>query len=106
MTLKQINSNDQEIQLIQGNIQTALTPLENMPMVGGNLLVNISLISAQDNLVRHGLGHTPTLFLIGNQKVDTRVWSPTTATLSGASSNSTFINLRCSTTCVVAVWIN
>lgn len=106
MPLKQINSQDQEIQLIQGNIQTALTPLENIPMVGGNLLRGISLTSGQDNLVQHGLDHTPIAFILAGINVDSRVWSPTSSSLNGASANRTVINLRCSTSCTISLWVN
>ncbi len=104
--LQKLPTSDQDLSLVQDNVDRALTPLQNVPMVGGNLLRGISLLSAQDNLIQHGLDHAPVVFFIGNQNVDTRVWSPTTATLSGASSNRTVINLRCSTTCVVSVWVN
>jgi hypothetical protein len=103
---KQIITQDQDIQLIQSNIISSLTPLENQPMVGGNLLFNVSLTSAQDNLIEHGLNHAPVIFFIGNQNVDTRVWSPATISLNNASSNRTYLNLRCSTSCIVAVWVN
>lgn len=104
--MKKINFKDVPISLFQDNVETALRPLEAIPMVNGVLLTNIDLLSGQDNLVRHGLGHAPQVFFIGNQNVDTRVWSPATAALNGASSDRTFLNLRCSTTCRVAVWVN
>ena len=104
--MKKINFQDVPISLFQDNVADALRPLEAIPMVNGNLLTSIDLIAGQDNLIRHGLGHAPTVFFIGNQNVDTRVWSPGTAVLSGAASDRTFLNLRCSSTCNVAVWVN
>lgn len=105
-SFKQINNSDQNIQLFQNNVADALMPLQQVPMVGGNLLKNISLTSGQDNLIQHGLDHAPTVFFIGNMNVDTRVWSPATVSLSGSNVSRTTINLRCSTTCVIALWIN
>jgi hypothetical protein len=118
MSLQRVQTSDQTMSLMQDFTDKALQPLQNIPMVGGNLLLGpnpnattgifrgISLVSGVDNLIRHGLDHMPTIFFVGNQNVDTRVWSPTTASLSGASADRTYINLRCSTTCVVALWIN
>jgi hypothetical protein len=103
MPFKRIQTSTQEVQLIQDNIATALQPLEAMPMVGGNL-VTADLVTGQDNLVRHGLGRKPKLYLIGNLNVDATVWSPV-ATSMNSSSDATFINLRCSADCTVSVWV-
>lgn len=89
---------NKDLQLIQDSTNQALTPLQAMPMVGGVLLSDLTLTAAQDNIITHGLGHIPTLFLIGNLNVSTTVWST-------ASTTST-ITLRCSTSCSAALWIN
>jgi hypothetical protein len=106
MTLQQIITTDQNLQLIQNNVNNALTPLQNQPMTGGVLLNNLSLISGQDNLIQHTLGRVPVIYFIGNFTVNTTVWSPTSSSLNGASSNALTINLRCSTSCNVSMWIN
>lgn len=81
-------------------------PLESVPMVGGVLLNGISLISGQDNIIIHGLGRTPVVFFVGNLNANAVVWSPTSASLSGASSNTSVINLRCSANCTISLWVN
>ena len=106
MVFQQINTKDQDLQIIQANVQKALVPLESVPMVGGVLLTGISLTAAMDNFVQHGLGRTPTVFFIGNLNANAVVWSPASITLNGASSNRFVINLRCSANCTVSVWIN
>ncbi len=102
--LSRIQTTDQEIQLIQDNVDKALTPLQSIPMVGG-AVVSTSLISGQDNLIRHGLGRLPKLFLVGNLNANSVVWSPDTSTLNNASSDSIFINLRCSSDCTISLWV-
>ena len=104
--LKQINTGDQNLQLIQGNIDTELTKLQASPMFPGNVLTNITLISAQDNLIQHGLGRPAKYFIVIMKQVNSDVWSPTSSTLSNKNSDFTYINLRCSTTCIVSVWVN
>ncbi len=104
--MKKINFQDTPTALFQDNVAAAVEPIEQAPLVAGVLLMSITLTSAQDNLVRHGLGHTPTFYLTGTPNADTRIWSPVSTSLSGASANSTFINLRCSTTCVVSIWVS
>lgn len=106
LVFQQINTTDQEFQLLQGNIQKALQPLESIPMVGGVLLTGISLTTAVDNFIQHGLGRTPTVFFIGNINASATVWSPVSATLNGASSNRFVLNLRCSANCTVSIWVN
>lgn len=106
MALKRIMTDDKNIQLIQDNVDAALIPIQTALMATAKVITNVTLTSGQDNLIAHQLGRTPTIFFIGNLKVNSVVWSPTTTTLHGSNWDSTRINLRCSTTCVVTVWIN
>lgn len=104
--LQQINTPDKNIQLIQDFVNAALTKLQNAPLAGGVLLSRVTLTSGQDNLVQHTLGRMPTLYFNSIPNVSTTIWSPNTASLNGSNSDSTRINLRCSTTCIVNIWIN
>lgn len=106
MALKRIMADDKNVQLIQDNVDAALIPLQTALMATAKVLTNISLTSGQDNLIPHQLGRVPTIFFIGNLKENSTVWSPTTTTLNGSNWSSTQINLRCSTSCVVTVWVN
>lgn len=128
--LKQINTGDQNLQLIQNNVDTELVKIQQAtqvttktvsgntsfikeitsnPFIGGNILV-FSLTSGQDNLIQHGLGHPVNYWLILGQDTNSTVWSPTTSSIVvngiNSSTNNTLINLRCSTTCNVKVWVN
>lgn len=106
MTFQTINTSDQDLQIIQSNISKVIQPLENGPMVNGVLLKNISLTTAVDNLIQHGLGRTPVIFFIGNLNANAVVWSPVSTSLNGASANTSVINLKCSANCIVSIWIN
>jgi len=103
--LNKITFDKQDISLFQDNVDLALIPLQTAPLSGGTLLSNIGLTSGQDNLISHSLGYAPTIIVIGCPNVDTRVWSPTTSSLSGSNVSTTTINLRCSTTCIVSVFL-
>lgn len=103
--LLKVNSSDQTLSLIQDNIDNALIPLQNSPLSGGQILASVHLTNAVDNLINHSLGYAPTQILALVPNVDTRIWSPTTATLSNSNVSRTQINLRCSTACVVSVWV-
>ncbi len=110
ITLKTISTPDQNLQIIQSNIQAAVTSIGQSPFVGGNLVTGVVLTSGQDNLVPHGLNRTPVISIPSPPNVQATIWSPTTAKLTvggnPAASNSTFVNLRTSVTCTVSVWFN
>lgn len=106
MALKRVITQDQNLQFIQDNVQTALIPLENAPLSGGVYLGPLTLTSGQDNLIAHTLGRVPQKYIAGIPNVDTRIWSPTSSSLSGSNASSTLLNLRCSTSCTVSIWVN
>lgn len=106
MALKRIMADDKNVQLIQDNVDAALIPLQTALMATAKVISNVTLTSGQDNLIAHQLGRVPTIFFIGNLKVNSVVWSPTTSTLNGSNWSSNQINLRCSTTCTITLWIN
>lgn len=105
--LKRINTQDQDLSLVQDNVDNALTPLQSQPMVDGRLISTVSLVAAQDNLVEHGLGRTPQLFFVGNLDQDTAVWNAPSNSLflNGAKSNKQYINLLCDVSCTIALWV-
>lgn len=106
MPFTKIQFEDQPISLFQDNVGNALIPLQAMPMVGGVLISNISLVTAQDNFVKHTLGRFPFIFFIGNLNAQSTVWSPASTDLNGKNWNNSVINLRCSANCIVSMWIN
>ncbi len=106
MALKTINFTDKNLQMLQDNVDAAITPIQRAPLTGGVLLSNISLTSGQDNLVEHTLGRRPQIVIPGVPTANSTIWSPTTASLGNQNSNTQYINLRCSTSCTVSVWVS
>jgi hypothetical protein len=100
-----IQTSDNILNRIQNAIQNAFNSIAG-PFIGGNLLTGITLISGQNNLVPHNLGRNPQLWVISGQNTNSVVWSPLTALLGNSNSNSSYLNLQCSTSCVVSVWVN
>lgn len=95
--VKQINSVDQNQQLIQNNTATALKPIQNSPFVGGVQLNNIVLKSGS-NAVQHTLGRTPTLWVICDTNAAQTVFRTTW--------DKTVINLTASGTVTISLWVN
>lgn len=104
--LKRILSQNKDVQLIQDNVDTALTPLQNSLFQSGNLLSSINLVAAQDNLIQHKLGHSLQIWILCGQDSNSTVWSPVSSSLGGLSSNAQFINLWCSSNCTVSLWVS
>ena len=103
--LQRIQTTDQNLQAVQDNVDAELVKLQTATLSGGQILTSLSLTSGADNIISHQLGYAPTLILALAPNVDTRIWSPTTATLSGSNVSKTKVNLRCSTTCTASVWL-
>lgn len=99
MALKKIKSADQNLNLVQDNIDQAITPLQSIPMVGGNV-VEFDLVSGSDNNVPHGLQRTPQYWGLLGQSANATVWEIV------ASTDSSFLVLRASSNCSVKVWVN
>lgn len=106
MSFTQIITNDKNLQLIQSNINNALVPLQNAPLTSGLLLSGISLKSGQDNLIPHSLGRTPIVAIASIPNVSTNIWNPDSASLNGQNWSTTMINLWCSNSCIVSVWVS
>lgn len=103
MPFQKIQFQEQSISLFQDNVDRALIPIQNAPLVGGQILSNVSLISGQDNLISHTLGYSPTIILPMAPNVNSTIWSPTTVSLFGSNVSTTQINLRCSSSCIASV---
>lgn len=98
MSLARIQTPDKNIQLIQDNIDKAITPLQAIPMVGGNVIAGVSLMSGQDNQVAHKLGRTVRYFIIMNLNADSTVWQ--------TGMSESYLTLQCSADCTVTLWVN
>lgn len=55
-TFQKINIDDFPTAQLQGNVEKALNPILNKPFMDHVILENISVLSASDTTVNHGLG--------------------------------------------------
>lgn len=118
--MKQINFNDRAVQTLQDNAVAAVKSIESATQInpttgttsiqspfstGGNLLTGVVLTASQDNLIAHGLGHTPQVWVVCNIDTASLVWSPTTTKLNNQSMNSQYLNLQTIATATVSLWV-
>jgi len=100
-SFRRIFTDDQNLQLIQDNIVTALTPVLNGTLSQTSFVQEISLGTGADNLVEHGLPQVPRGFLVASLSANSTIWTQFNATLNG-NANSRFMNLRCSANCIAS----
>lgn len=92
--LKRIQTSDQNLQLIQDNVNSALTPLQAMPLIGGLIIANVSLVSGQNSQINHRLGKAPQIVIVGAPNANSVVWQSSPAT-------DILLTLTCSSNCTV-----
>src|SRR6185312_7240382 len=90
------NPTAQDINRIQANIASALNS-QTGPFIGGNLIKAVAMKIGQDNVINHGLGRQPVLWVICDLSAasapsvsGTVSLSPNPYTPSGSVSGSTF----------------
>lgn len=106
MPMRQITVQDRLMQTIQTNAAQAVTQLESQPFVGGNLIHSITLTAGQDNLVPHQLGRQPVMWTLAGLDANAIVWSPNSSALDGTNMDDIQINLQCSASCTISLWIS
>ncbi len=96
--IKNINTPDKNLQLIQDATNKAVTDLQGLPLVGGALISNVSLDSAlSTNSIAHRLGYTPSQWLILDQDAQSAIWR--------TNWDSQFLYLKCSADVNVKLWV-
>ena len=129
MALKRIISADQNLQLVQDatasalggntskiqqsvvNGKTVFTRSQVSPPFSGGNLVMMPLTSGQDNLLPHGLGRLPSVWTVARLDTNTTVWEATTTALAtptqiSRSASTQYLNLKCSSSCNIVIWVN
>ena len=94
---KKITTNDRELNLIQANIEDAVSGVLKNPLLDGVLVDGINLLSGQPNQIAHTLAREVIGWIVVDQNADARIWK-------GSPSNSRFIDLRCSNNVSVKVY--
>ncbi len=94
--VKQITTTDKNLQLIQNATQKAVSDIQQLPLLGGNI-ITVALVSAVATAVSHKLGYTPTKWAIVDIDANSVVWR--------SSWDDTFLYLNCTANCNVKVWV-
>lgn len=93
-----LNTPDKNLQLIQNNIQKAVTSLQSSPFQGGNYLTDISVLTGTPKIINHKLGRTPVIWALGDNNANAVVWR--------SAWTETTITLNSSADCTISLWVN
>jgi len=96
-----IQSDDDVQNRIQDNIAQTIAPIIAQPILGGNLLTGIVLVSGQDNIVNHKLGRKLQGWVVTRIVTDATVWD-------SQSLNPNYLQtliLNCSANTTLDLWV-
>jgi hypothetical protein len=96
ITVRRINTTNQDLQLIQGNIQAAFQQLQSLPLVDGSEVKEVS-IGTSPTQVAHGLGLQPSKWVLTDIQADARVWR--------TAWDDKFLTLQASAQVTVSLWV-
>lgn len=96
---RQIQANQYILQQIQDAIAQALNPVLALPIVDGRLIENVALGTGGVNLVTHGLGRPPKLWMLARVNADCRIWETT------ARTTDLQLALNTSAPVMVSLWV-
>ena len=82
---------------LQSRLVEFFKDLLGCPLLKGRLFSAKSLTTAVPNVIYHNLGATPTGYLVLSSTVDSTFWH--------AAMDATTLDLRCSATTVVNLWV-
>src|ERR1041385_2426145 len=114
-SLRTIQSDNRDLNLVQDNVNLALGQIQDTPFSGGNLptsststqkVQTVALAAGQSNLIPHGLGRAAQYFVLLGQDTNTNVWREVPTGIGAELQEKNFIDLRCGTDCNVKVWVN
>ena len=94
---KKLYSSDDITRQLQDNVDAAIGPIIDKPIVDGVLLKSIALTTGSIDIVSHKLGRTPLGYIIVKRSADSTIWESET--------NKRSINLNCSADVTVSIWV-
>lgn len=97
MGIKQVQTNDQNLQFIQDNFNAAVVPIQNSPLVYGRTIESVA-IATTGTAVPHNLGHQPSKWVITDQNTNTSVYR--------TAWDSRTITLKCGSSCTISLWVS
>lgn len=96
-----VNTEDQQLERVQQNIAAAVNPVIQASIIDGRLIKDVSLTTAQANLIEHKLGRALKGWFITRLRAGVTIWDE-------QDSNelpSRTLDLRSSADVVVDVWV-
>lgn len=96
---KTLQMDDDKLSRFQDNVEEAIRPVIQKQIIDGVLLQDVSLTSGQDNNVSHKLGRIPIGYIPVKKSAQSTIWDET------STAPSSLLNLHCSTSCVVSLWV-
>lgn len=100
-SFSKIQSDDEVLNRVQDNVAQTFQPIIQQPILGGNILPGISLLTGVDNNVPHKLGRKLIGYMVVRKNSNSTVWDSQGFNL---SQNSTLI-LNCSANTTVDLWV-
>lgn len=76
--LRTVNTDDRTLGAIQDNVNSALSDVQQVPILNGNH-VTLAVAPSVDVLVNHGLGYRFTGYQVVRANADIQVWDSPTA---------------------------
>lgn len=92
---------DKQLDNLQTNIEEALNPIINSPIVDGVLVKKVCLDPLQPTVIQHKLGRAPLGWIVVRKRNDSRIWDIQDANTNPKRS----LALTCSHACTVDLWI-
>lgn len=98
---KKVNTDDKDINKLQENLSQFFVSIENNPIIDGTLFKEVVLTSGQANLIEHKLSRKPLGWVVIRKRGQSDIWD-----LQDSNSlPSRTLDLRCSSTVTVDLWI-
>lgn len=95
--LKTLQIRDDVLSRFQDNVRDAFSQVTRLPLLDGNLIEGISLVSGSDNRVAHKLGRVPRLWFVVDLDANAVVWR--------ADWDNKLLTLNCDSNCNVSLWV-
>lgn len=98
---KKLRDDKADIRKVQDNIESALNPVLNCPIIDGVLVKEAVLDPTRINEVEHTLGRKPRGWFLVRKRADSRIWD-----VQEYNTNpSRTLSLACSHSVTVDIWI-
>lgn len=98
-TVKKVSTQLADLNKVQENVQQAVEPLIACPLVGGQMLQNVRVLSGQANMVPHKLGRKPRGWFVVSPKQEVSVWEEF------SELPSSMLKLQASATATINIWV-